>query len=93
MPIDQIIEFKLKVPWPPSRTCTLLLKLVTFTTKQKSPKQAMYLASPTWAKLLTKFIPKFKIFNVFSTRSVSKGKTKQLIFFNWLLNVKFQNQK
>ena len=67
MPIEQIIEFELKVPWPPSRTCKLLLKLVAFITKQKSPKQAMYLASPTWAKLLTKVIPKFKILNVFWT--------------------------
>ena len=42
--------------------------------------QAMYLASPYWAKLLTKFIPKFKILNMFWTWSLSKEKTKQLIF-------------
>ena len=35
--------------------------------KSQTMYQAMYLASPTWAKLLTKFIPKFKILNMFWT--------------------------
>ena len=48
----------------------------------------MYLASSTWAKSLTKFNPKFKILNGFWVWSVSKEKTHQFDFFNWLLNLK-----
>ena len=44
--------------------CFLFLK---YGNKSQTMYQAMYLASPTWAKLLTKFIPKFKILNMFWT--------------------------
>ena len=44
-------------------------------------QEAMYLASPTWTKSLTKFNPRIKILNMFWTLSVSKWKTHQLDFF------------
>ena len=39
MLIEQIVEFELSEPRPPTRTCTLvLLLLVNFMTKQKFPR-------------------------------------------------------
>ena len=64
--------------------CFLFL---SYGNKSQTMYPATYLASPTWAKLLTRFILKFKIFNMYWTRSLSKEKTKQLTCFNWLSNV------
>ena len=73
MLIEQIIEFKLGGLGP--LVVHVLLQLVIFMTKQKSGKssskllftakilqEAMYLTSPSLAKLLTKFNPKLQDF-------------------------------
>ena len=39
MLIEQNIEFELKGPWPPGRTCTPSLQLVIFMKKQKSRRK------------------------------------------------------
>ena len=74
MLIEQIIEFELWGPVPPSRACApktgyfhdqiknLKGKLYTSDHLQlKILQETMYLASPSWAKSLSKFSPKFKI--------------------------------
>ena len=78
MLIEQIIEFKLKGPGPPGRTC--FLKTNCFRDKTKISQENLLvdyylllklctrqctLLSPTWDKSLTKFNPKCKILNVF----------------------------
>ena len=37
--IEQIIEFELWGPWPCNRTYCIILKLVIFRTKQRSPRK------------------------------------------------------
>ena len=44
----------------------------------------MHFASPTWAKSLTKFNPQIQDFKRVLVWSVSKGKSHQFDFFNWL---------
>ena len=48
----------------------------------------MHFTSPTGPNHLQNLIPKCRILDVFWTLIASKRKTEQLIFFNWLLNVK-----
>ena len=75
MLIEQMIEFELRGPGPPGRTCTP--KLVNFMTKQTSLKEDLrvdyylllkycrrqcILLPPTWAKSLTKFDAKMQDF-------------------------------
>ena len=58
---------------------SLLLKIL---------QEAMYFASSTWTKSITKFNPKIQDFKRVLTWSVSKGKTHQFDCFNWLLILK-----
>ena len=71
MLIQQIFEFQLSEPGPPGRTCTpttdYFYEKNKYLTEKSSSKllftaktlhEAMYLA--TWAKSLTKFIPKMQ---------------------------------
>ena len=75
MLIKQIIKFELRMPRP--LVVHIFLKLAIFMTKQKSPRQnhrlkyhfmlnilqkAIYRASLTWAKSLTKFNSKMQNF-------------------------------
>ena len=48
----------------------------------------MYLTSPTWAKLLTKFNPKMQDFKRVLDLNLSKRRIEQFSFFNWLSNVR-----
>ena len=102
MLIEQIIEFELKGPGPPGRTCTPLtgeLHDKTKTSKEnlrvdyylllKYWRQCALLTS-IWTKSLTIKIlhHNAKILNVFWTLIASKRKIKQLNFCDWLSNVK-----
>ena len=102
MLIEQSIEFELRWPGSPGRTWTPKINYFLYKTKTtkaslqvnnrlllKILQEAMYLAfPPPGPSHLQNLTPKCQIFNVFWTRPVIKGRTEQLVFFNWLLNLK-----